>query len=51
MDHEKEQKRGISLQASADTFIVINILPKDKAIESDATLVANQGINLRVAFR
>ncbi len=24
---------------------MINILPKDKAIESDATLVANQGIN------
>ncbi|ASW12153.1 transposase [Lactobacillus delbrueckii subsp. lactis DSM 20072] len=45
MDHEKAPKHGISWQASADTFIVINILPKDKAIESDATLVANQGIN------
>ncbi|CDR77571.1 Putative uncharacterized protein [Lactobacillus delbrueckii subsp. lactis] len=26
MDHEKARKRGISSQASADTFIVINIL-------------------------
>jgi transposase len=45
MDHEKAPKHGISSQALADTFTVINILPKDKTRESDATSVANQGIH------